>query len=59
MLPVDPEMATFIVGNRPNAPRIPDEVWEKFKPTIVEKYKTMTLPEVKDWMEREHSFSAT
>ena len=59
MLPLDPNMATFIVGSRSNAPRIPDEVWEKFKPTIVEKYKTMTLPEVKTWMEREHSFSAT
>ncbi|KAG7287093.1 hypothetical protein NEMBOFW57_006598 [Staphylotrichum longicolle] len=52
-------MATFIIGHRPNAARIPDDVWEKFKPIIVEKYETMTLVELRNWMEQEHSFSAT
>ncbi|KAK3906317.1 hypothetical protein C8A05DRAFT_29820 [Staphylotrichum tortipilum] len=52
-------MATFIINGRPNAARIPNEVWEDLRPIMVEKYKTMTLSEVRDWMKREHNFSAT
>ncbi len=52
-------MATFIINGRPNAARIPNEVWEEFRPVMVEKYKTMTLSEVRDWMKQEHNFSAT
>ncbi|KAK4125925.1 hypothetical protein N657DRAFT_569667 [Parathielavia appendiculata] len=50
---------TFIQGSRPSARRIPDNVWEKYRPTLVHLYRTTTLPEVIRVMEREHHFFAT
>ncbi|KAK3390267.1 hypothetical protein B0H63DRAFT_110140 [Podospora didyma] len=45
----------------PHAPRIAEEVWERWKPIIVENYGTnrMTQMQLKEYMEREHGFIAT
>lgn len=49
----------FRPGIRERTRRIPEEVWERLKPVIIELYNTMTLGAVKERMEEEHNFTAT
>jgi hypothetical protein len=48
-----------VIRSGGSAPRITDEQWEKFKPAIIEKYRTGTLVDVMTGMEREHNFRPT
>jgi len=43
----------------PNAPRIPDETWEKMKPVILEQYQNNSLEHVMAYMKEHHDFQAT
>jgi hypothetical protein len=51
-------MAKF-VSHRNNAPRYPEEVWESYKQVLVDKYMTMTIEALMNYMKREHGFSPT
>ena len=44
--------------HRTNAPRIPHERWEEFKPVLLDKCQIMTFDELARYMEREHDFRA-
>lgn len=41
------------------APRVPDEIWETYRPVILEKYGRLSLKEVMEFMKEEHAFIAT
>lgn len=56
--PTAEAMADNFRTHRTNAPRIPHERWEKFKPVLLDKCQTMTFHELARYMKREHDFHA-
>ncbi|KAM7187052.1 hypothetical protein V8F33_011471 [Rhypophila sp. PSN 637] len=50
---------TWVTNPQIHAKRIPDDVWERFKPIITKEYETHTLDEVKRYMADHHNFVAT
>jgi hypothetical protein len=47
------------VRNRTSAPRHPDEKWEELRPIITGRFKTDSLINVMEFMQREHNFLAS
>ncbi|ETS84279.1 hypothetical protein PFICI_02304 [Pestalotiopsis fici W106-1] len=54
-----PELAESGGTDKNQPKRIRRQEWDKHRKTIHERYPLMTLPELKDFMEHEHNFSAS
>ncbi len=48
-----------IVSAKPNSKRVPVGIWNKYKAKIIRLYKTKTMEEVMEHMEKECKLKAT